>query len=101
MRDCFWGSAAVKSLRRNPGDDAGNQERRSRDRLFVVVDGEWRLPSGQPLLSRTPLIGTLRWLIGQIINGPVSGGGGQVTHHSRTARGLADTGQVVRRTAPF
>ena len=27
--------------------------------------------------------------------------GGQVTHHSRTARGLADTGQVVRRTAPF
>ena len=27
--------------------------------------------------------------------------GEQVTHHSRTARGLADTGQVVRRTAPF
>ena len=63
MRDCFWGSAAVKSLRRNPGDDAGNQERRSRDRLFVVVDGGWRLPSGQPLLFRTPLVGTLPRLI--------------------------------------
>ena len=64
MRDCFRASAAVKSLRRSPGDDAGNQERR--DRLFVVVDGGWRLPSGQPLLSRTPLVGTLPRLIGHV-----------------------------------
>ena len=74
------GENIVKRLRRKLGDDADNpntsspsrvsaigcrrgRRRRSRDRLFVVIDEGRRLPSAQPLLSDAPLVGTLPRLI--------------------------------------
>ena len=60
MRDCFWGSAAVKSLPRSPGDDAGNQGGGAVTDCSQLLMGDGGCPLASPcsrvrhLLERYP-----------------------------------------------